>query len=1334
MSSPLDVAYRPPRQAAGGRRILVAAFTVLALLAGLLHATPARAEADPVPVDRSRVVTTWQSGGAQVRAAAEAALLGSDDQVRQFLEVGWQQAQQLDERDAVVAAIAEGGPSLRAAARRALDAADAGDASAIDTFLHTGWHEPSDVDTRVSVNQLMATGGPQVREAGQRALDSEDAAVLRRFLDSGWQTQWQTDQRLRVNQAMATGGPRVREAGQKALDAGTPEALEQFLEYGWAVAAAQDEETTTLTGLLAQAQAAGEVAAEETRNATSEADRASAAAEAARKAAEKAAAATEAARDNTAQAAAHAKRAANAANKAAEAAKVAIQAAAAASRAARAASTAAARAASAAAAADRAAARAYRMAAHAATDASNASAARQAAREANAIAAEAENFADRAEQAGEAIKAGKQAVTAAISAAHHAQAAAMANDIAVGHANSAGADAAEAVAAAQRARANADRAVRAARAAEKYLGVAIDAAFAARDAARRAAANAKAAALAAIEAAEHAGEAAEAAQRSAEHARLATAAANSAVDAAAKAMDVFVAAREADAERLAVAKDEQLEVVRAANTEYEAQQRRADWDTEQAAQRDAETNRLLALAQNPATPMADAVAAGRRVALALAAAQGVWTREAGLAALAGTDEQVLEYARTGVAKAAARDDRQAVMNLAVDANTALAGAARTALAGDDAAVRQFLRTQNYPGRYRDDRLKVNQILAAARDAGDVVLARAAQQALDAETLQALRDFLDTGRYTAGAVGERVLVNQILADPDSGPEVKAAAQIALDGPPPGLREFLTTGRYAATERDHTSAIHLAVVGGLLDKINEVAQTAVENALEAHAVAARAIGDADKAASYAAQATDSAQKAADYADRARQHAANAAQSVEKAAAAVKTAKQAATRADASARSAIRSATWAISSYENAAASASEAQAAAERARKAALSAGKSAMVAAAAAQQAYEEYAYAEAVASMDCLNTFQSVPAQDWEQLLAPPGTDYTENCVRLVTGDPEELATRAYINAGYCEMYPKDSQNYDNCVQSTLHPAFAGLPGLVAIGQVIEGMTAAMIPIGIAAGVTCVATIVCGAALGTILGIGEVGLNIFKLINGDQTLAQTLLNLGRIALETLVFAGIGKLVTAGFRSVRALYVASQNAKKLQADLQVVNLERLIQVGFVSCLRHSFDARTVHVQNNNTDCPLVLGIRRHIEGLAQSIGGRTLLDPRLAEVTGYQNGVPMTRWMSEVNNTLGSNSKIAVALDGFDGMNVGTVEEAKQAYLAAYRMGAAANVGGEWAATPWEMYRIGFYSRMAHIDQDFYHLDWENVTWYYRGIKIDLPEPIWDADPAKVRFP
>ncbi|MFC0529781.1 polymorphic toxin-type HINT domain-containing protein [Phytohabitans kaempferiae] len=1192
---------------AGRRTTVVAALTVLTLLAEFLHAGAARAaEGEPTAADRGLVVSAWRAGGAQVRAAAAAALVGSDDQVRAFLESGLREAQRLDERDVLVGVITEGGPAVRAAAKQALDAAEAGDGDAISTFLGSGWQEASDIDARVSVNQLMASGGPQVREVAQRALDSEDPALLRTFLDSGWQTQWVTDQRLRVNQAMATGGPQVRAAGQKALDAGTPEALEQFLEYEWAVASARDDEVATLTDLLAQAEAAGKIAAEETRQAKEEAARAKEAAEAARRAAAAAAAATEAARQNTEQAAAHAKRAAVAAEKAAQSAKVAVQAASAASRAARAAATAAARAAAAASLAGQAAAKARKAAAAAATDQAKAAAARAAAEEANAIARGARDFASKADQAGQAIEAGMAAVDAAMSAANNANLAAAANDEAVRHANAAGANAAEAVAAAQRARANAERAVRAAQAAQRYMQVARNAAFAARDAAVRAADNAEAAARAAIEAAEHAGEAAEAARRAAENAAAATVAAQAAVDAANQAIGVFEAARQADAERLAVARDQGLEAAQDANTAYEAQQRVADWDVEQAARRDAETNGLIAEARNPATPRAAAVAAGRRVALALADAHGTWTRQAALSALGGSDEQVLSFVRTGLDSAAAQDDRHAVMNLATADNTALRDAARAALAGGDADVRQFLRTQNYPGRYTADRVKVNQIQAAARTAGNMYLVQKAQEALDAENLRALRDFLDTGQYTAAAVGQRLQVNQVLADPDSGPEVEAAAQVALDGPPTALHEFLETGRYAAAERDYESAVHLAVVGGLLEKINQVAETAVQNALEANAVAAQARGDAEQAAAYANQAAASAQKAAGYASRAQGYANQAAQSAQKAAAAVDTARKAATRATASARSAVRSAAWAVSSQQVAAQAAAEANAAAQRAYDSAVAAGQDAEAAAAAAEQAYEEYEFARNAELLACNDMYTSKPATDLEELLGASDGEWFDNCVANVIADPAELATRAYVNSSYCEVFQEGSQGYQNCLHSVLDPAFAGTLRMTLLVQTLNAMAATFVPLAVVVAAGCVATVVCAMAVGSLITIGDVGLNLYRFVNGDQSLAETLLNLGRAALESLLLAGLGRVLSVGFRSLRALYVTARNANRAEGVLQVANFGRIRMLGLTACLRHSFDPATPVLLADGTYRPI-----SRIE-----VGDRVLAnDPRTGRTTG-----------------------------------------------------------------------------------------------------------------------
>ncbi|WBB52259.1 ALF repeat-containing protein [Verrucosispora sp. WMMD573] len=1156
---------------------------VLALLVGLLPGKPARADdPPPLPADRAPVVQAWLNGGVKVRAAAESALLGPDDQVRAFLNEGWAQAQRLDERDAVVAVIAEAGPAVRAAAQQALDAFDAGDVNALSAFLNAGWQQAASTDTRVQVNQLMAAGGDQVKAAAQQALDSSDPAVWREFLDAGWQSRWLIDQRVRVNQAMATGGPQVKAAGQRALDAGTPEALESFLDHGWAVAAARDQEAETLTALYAQAQAQGELAEQETQRAKNEAARAKEAAAAARVAADKAAAATAAARHDTAEAAAQAKRAAVAAQKAAAAAKVAVQAAASANRAARAAAAAAQRAASAASQAERAAAKAYNAAAQAATDASKADAARVTAQEARDNAKLSRDFATTAHLAGQAIQAGLEAIDAAVSAANQAKLAADANDDATRYANEAGANASAAVAAARQARADADRALRAANAAQTYLQAAAKAAFAARDAANRAAERAEQAAAAAIDAANHAGDAAQAARRSSEAANAATVAAQAAVETAGQAIEVYDAARAADAERLAVVKDQGVEAARQANAQYEQAQLAARWDALQTEQRDAETNQLIAEVLNPATDPVAALGKARKVALNLSLASGVWTRQAAMAALGGSDVQVLEFVRSGIAEAAGQDDRVAVGNLAVTDNIALRDAALAALNSTDAAVSEFLRTQNYPGRYIQDRVRVNQILAGAKTSGDSHLAQKAQEALDSGDGQKLREFLAVGQYTAAVIGQRVRVNAIMASADSGPEVKAAAQIALDGPPPGIVQFLEEGRHAAAERDQDAAAHLAVVASLVERINGTAQTAVQNAMEAQKVAAQARNDAAAAANYASQAAKAAQDAANFAAKAAQYANQANASAERAAASVKTAKEAATRASVSARSAIRSASWAVLSHERALHSAKEAQASAKRAYDSAVAAGESAEEAVAAANQAYHEYELAVGLEVAKCQTEYAKSATADLERLVGGTEGDFARNCVANVIADPAELAKRAYTNAAYCSVYPDGSQHYKNCIATVLAPDFLGNQTLIMLTEILKGVTAILIPVAAAVAIGCIATIVCGVVAGSLLTIGEAGLNVYKLINGDQSLADALLKLGQVALETLIFAGLAKIVHAGFQTAKQLHNISRAANAARHQLAVADFAR-VQLVFNSCVRrHSLVAGGAALRTDASD--------------------------------------------------------------------------------------------------------------------------------------------------------
>src|SRR3712207_3291912 len=103
-----------------GRRGPTALLACLALLVTFLQAQPAQAEGSSTPADRTLFVTAWQRGGPQVKAEAEAALVGTDDQIRDFLATGMQKAALADQRDAVSAGMLEAGPAVQAASEAAL--------------------------------------------------------------------------------------------------------------------------------------------------------------------------------------------------------------------------------------------------------------------------------------------------------------------------------------------------------------------------------------------------------------------------------------------------------------------------------------------------------------------------------------------------------------------------------------------------------------------------------------------------------------------------------------------------------------------------------------------------------------------------------------------------------------------------------------------------------------------------------------------------------------------------------------------------------------------------------------------------------------------------------------------------------------------------------------------------------------------------------------------------------------------------------------------------------------------------------------------------------------
>ncbi|GHE14999.1 ALF repeat-containing protein [Streptomyces alanosinicus] len=146
--------------------------------------------------------------------------------------------------------------------------------------------------------------------------------------------------------------------------------------------------------------------------------------------------------------------------------------------------------------------------------------------------------------------------------------------------------------------------------------------------------------------------------------------------------------------------------------------------------------------------------------------------------------------------------RIAIMRIIADPGTgrAVHAAAQKAMDGTIADQRNFLKTGRAAAQAEDDSVAVFHILAVARQRHDKAVVREATKALDDGSPAALRAFLATGYRLAQAEDDRVAVFRILADPATGPALRAAAERALDnGTPEALRYFLEHGRYELKAR-------------------------------------------------------------------------------------------------------------------------------------------------------------------------------------------------------------------------------------------------------------------------------------------------------------------------------------------------------------------------------------------------------------------------------------------------------------------------------------------------------------------------------------------------------
>ncbi|MEW1908983.1 polymorphic toxin-type HINT domain-containing protein [Kitasatospora sp. NPDC085895] len=924
----------------------------LVLLSGSVVAVPAAADEAPPqaaaglpPTDRAKVIGYWKSGGPAVKSAAEAALLGNNDAVSDFLAKGRAAAQEVDDRQLALQIVSIGGRAVREAAKNAVQKSLDGDNTALAAFLNGGWKPLQEQDDRVAVVQEVTAGGRGVREAGQKALNNGDPAAVLKFLQEDRYRLREQDDRVAVVQAISAGGPASREAGQAAFN-GSPEDIRDFLDVGKYVAQGRDAEYASIQQLadqVAEANTQVDVALAKTKD---EAARAIDAANMARAAAAKAAEETAAAKSDAVKATAAAARAAEATRRAGQAAQTAASAARAAMASARVAANAASQTNVAAAGALQEAVKALNAAAFAATDAKQANAAKDAAKRANALIATFEQGGDFrttwSRHAKEASDAAGVALHALNDAKDQVEAAAASAEASANYADQASGTAAEARAAAAAARRHAAAASQACAAAQRFAAQAATAAGEAADLADSALVHLKAAAKAADEAALHAGEASAAADRAKAQADAAKVAADAATAAVKKQESIRKLTDEMEQEELNARTNEGIEQardLRAASEEKEATVRKAIADAKQL---DADAAKLAAEAAAPGATEAQIAPKGRQMALAAMKTRGPFSQSAAEFALAQPDAAVVDYARSGWALAAERDERARIKQMIRDSEveddpdakpTPLATAAKAALQGDGATVHAFIVKGQYDAQATDLRVRVVQ---AINDGGPGVK-QAGQAAINDGSSTALVDFLTTGLGRAQETDDRVLVTQAVSSGTA--EVKAAARIAFEGPKEALRAFLTTGQQKARQKDELTARHDAAIDQIIAQSTGTAATAQQNAAEAARLAALARNAAAEANNWATQAQNSAAEATKAANDAKAAAVRAADSAAKAAGYAKSARESEGRAQRAARSATASASWASTLAVAARSFADQAGKAAIEARASAEAAGKS-----------------------------------------------------------------------------------------------------------------------------------------------------------------------------------------------------------------------------------------------------------------------------------------------------------------------------------------------------------------------------------------------------------
>ncbi|WP_165164534.1 HNH endonuclease [Corynebacterium qintianiae] len=891
---------------------------------------------------RSFAVSMLDSAFPASREAAVDALNGSERNWSNYVDTGREIAQQQDLRSIMSTLSSVSGPTVQ---DRANELLTSGTTEQMGEFIESGWQQAQAQDDRATAWEAAeAPEGSTLKAAADEALRINTPDALAEFAATGQETARAHDRRREVYELTNSPLPTVAANAAEALQVGTDTAIEGFLRYGQFVAATQDAEKMDISQLVEMAITEAETATNENNKAWTQADRAARAAEAAR-------IATEKSRDEALAADAAQNRAGNAAiaagNLATQSAHVADQAVAAsqeARQALRQTADALSRAASASARAQAAAAAAASAANAAAYDAGSAAAARRAAEQARNAAQAAQRSAEAYNYASQAAGYAQSAGRAAGSAAANADAAATA---ATNAANAAGVS----EAAAAEARAGAARARNAANQVDSLVvqiqGLVEEAKTAARDAAD----HARRAADAADAAAREAGNARYAATFAGQHAQAAADAADKArrnTDLAVKTHQIAnVSADQRLEEERAFLKDQAL----AARDVQDAQDNAA---AEERKRRDDLTARMEALtrslpdSEDSFAPTDQSLGDIRQLALAAAQVGSPAVAGAAKVALEGnTDDDLIDFAFYSYPDAVATDDLNEVSYIALyDPDENIRAAADEMGYEDDTTIARFLNDElpqmRLPGL-------ITQTWQLRESAGPATQA-AADEALRTNTFDALNTFVNGGGYEQARYTDQLQEAYALTE-SGGKEVAIAAEAAVTGDRAGLNEFITIEQYRRAMYNHQRDAHNADIDALLELGKNAALTASQQAAQAQEAHQRALGSAAQADQYAQQAQQWAGQAQQSAQLAQTHVDSAQQALTFAKQQQQRAHDAAASAEADAAQATDNADQATAYAATARTAANNAAASASAARQSANAASHDAVAASQAANDAY-----------------------------------------------------------------------------------------------------------------------------------------------------------------------------------------------------------------------------------------------------------------------------------------------------------------------------------------------------------------------------------------------